>query len=526
MNYVENTNVLTTSFESSAGSFEVTDFAPRFRQDGAFQRPNLLIRILRPLTGMPQALAKCRLVYDYGCTDLRPEPKSGQVDYHGAAWPMQLYTNCSLELILEERPFVVDRTFYFALHCGSPFPVNVRQLCEAYLEMTVDYWRRWVKHCHLPMGYQKEVIRSALTLKIHQYEDTGAIIASPTTSIPEADGSGRNWDYRYCWLRDAFFTLAALRRLGQFEEMEGFVGYLHNIAAESDGRLQPVYGISGERQLTETVLKHLAGYRGNAPVRIGNQAHEHLQHDVYGEMLISISPLFLDARFTAADAARPKALLRKLLGQVEAFIEAEDAGLWEYRGIAQVHAFSVLMHWAGARQALRIAQRGGDAGLEGQALRLMQRSSAFLNERCWDRQGLAYTQAPGSRELDASLLLMVSLGFLTKDDPRAVPHVEAIAARLGARDGLIRRYVHADDFGGTANTFTVCGFWLAESYARLGLADKGRRLFEALLGCANPLCLYSEDVDPLSREQWGNFPQAYSHVGLINAAFTLSDPWE
>jgi GH15 family glucan-1,4-alpha-glucosidase len=525
--YYENTNVLVTRFETKqGGAFEVIDFAPRFMQYERFYKPKMLVRIVRPVTGMPLIQVRCEPRYDYGRTALVPEVRSNHIHFGGAEQPIRLLTNASLNMIVEGRPFVLAKTHYFVLTWGFSVETDLRDLCESYLEKTIAYWQRWVKHCHLPPTHQKPIIRSALCLKLHQFEDTGAIVAATTTSIPEAKDTTRNWDYRFCWLRDAYFTLQALRRLGQFEEMEGFVSYLRNIAELATDRLQPVYGVTGEVTLTEHILGWLSGYKGNKPVRIGNQAYEHLQHDIYGEMIMSISPLFLDARFALDPAALPKDLLEKLLKSIELFVESSDAGLWEYRGIAQVHTFSVLMHWAGAKHAAAIARRWGYDELVPRADELQQRSYNFMRDRCWNPEIEAYAQAAGSRELDAALLLMVPLGFLRRDDPRAIPHVQAIRRRLGTDNDLLHRYVHSDDFGATDNAFTVCSFWLTEACALLGEKALAERVFHTLLNCSNHLGLYSEDLNPRTLEQWGNFPQTYSHVGLINAAFALNDPWE
>lgn len=524
--YYENTNVLVTHFTTASGSFEVIDFVPRFRQFERFYKPKMLIRIVRPVEGTPMIRVRCEPRCDYGRTILQPEVRSNHIYYAGAEQPVRLLTNTSLNMIVEGRPFVLTQTQYFVLTYGFSVDTSLRDLCESYLEKTIAYWQRWVKHCHLPPQYQKPIIRSALVLKLHQFEDTGAIIAATTTSIPEADGTPRNWDYRFCWLRDAYFTLQALRRLGQFEEMESFVSYLRNIAELAGDRLQPVYGITGEANITEVILDELQGYRGNKPVRVGNQAYEHLQHDIYGEMIMSIGPLFLDARFTTDASTMPKNLLKKLLKGIELYVEAEDAGLWEYRGIAQIHTFSVLMHWCGARHAAEIARVRGYDDILPLAKSLCDRAAAFINERAWNQNIGAFTQALGSTDLDAALLLMIPLGFIKRDDPRAASHVEAIRKHLGTNHDLLHRYIHVDDFGSTDNAFTVCSFWLAEACALIGQRKTAEAIFQTLLNCSNHLGLYSEDLDPKTLEPWGNFPQAYSHVGLINAAFALSDPWE
>ncbi len=524
--YIDNTNILVTRFDRPQGSFEVIDFAPRFSQYDRFHKPKMLIRIVRPISGAPVVRVTCSPRYNYGELTLRGQTRSNHIIYEGAPQPIRLLTDASLYNIQEGRPFVLDSTQYFVMTWGFSVDKGLRDLCENYLERTKEYWQRWVKHCHLPREYQPQVIRSALCLKIHQFEDTGAIIAATTTSIPEANGTERNWDYRFCWLRDAYFTLSAFRRLGQFEEMENFTTYLRNIVERSAGRLQPVYGITGEDQLTEYILHELAGYRGNKPVRIGNQASEHLQHDIYGEMVLAIAPLFLDARFAISHVGKPKALLERLLSSIDTYLDKEDAGLWEFRGIAQIHTFSVLMHWAGAKHALAVAEECGYEALREQAKGLVQRSERLLDDRCWDGTIGAYVQSPGSKEMDAALLHMVNIGYLKRYDPRALSHVNAISSRLATESGLLRRYTMVDDFGDTANAFTICSFWLVEALARLGERDRARHVFEILGRAANHVGLYSEDLEPRTFEQWGNFPQAYSHVGFINAAFALSDPWE
>lgn len=522
--YLPNTNVLVTRFSSRDGVFDVIDFAPRFVQFERFYKPKMLIRIVRPVSGNPMIRVRCEPTYDYGRITLSCDTRSNHINYGGAPHRIRLLTNASLTLLAEGQPFVLTKPQYFALTWEFSVDTNLRDLCESYLERTVAYWHRWVKHCHLPAQHQKPVIRSALVLKLHQFEDTGAIIAATTTSIPEARGTQRNWDYRFCWLRDAYFTLQALNRLGQFEEMEAFVTYLRNIVETAGDRLQPVYGISGKADLRETILTHLSGFRGHAPVRIGNQAYEHLQHDIYGEMIMSISPLFLDARFVMDQTTLPRSVLAKLLRGIELYVEAHDAGLWEYRGIAQLHTFSTLMHWAGAGRAAEIARTWCFEDLLPLAERLNAQSQRMLNELAWSDEAGAFTQAAGSRELDAALLLMIPLGFIDRKDPRALSHVNAIRRRLETENNLLRRYVHSDDFGATDNAFTVCSFWLVEALARLGEKAAAEQIFKTLLLCGNHLHLYSEDLDPRTLEQWGNFPQAYSHVGLINSAFALSAP--
>lgn len=523
--YVENTNVLRTVFRSARGAFEVIDFAPRFVQYDRYFRPTMLVREIRPLSGRPVARVRCEPVYDYGLARPRVQWGSNHIEYTGLAGPLRLTTNMSLTYLTEGRPFVLKDRVYLVLTWGQPLEAPLETTCEDFLRRTVSYWRTWVRRCAIPAEYQKEVIRSALALKIHQFDDTGAIVAATTTSLPEAPGTGRTWDYRFCWLRDAFFTLDALRLLSHADEMERFVTYLYNVAAGARGRLQPVYGLSGETDLVERELPHLAGYRGEGPVRVGNAAHAHVQNDVYGEMILAISPLFLDARMAGSALAQPWDLLTRLLADVARHLAEKDAGIWEFRDKRQLHTFSLLMSWAGVNQAARIASRLGRAGIARRAERLAARARGLIRRHAWRPRAGAFAEAAGGTEWDASLLLMLQLGFLDARAPAARSHVLRLGRALRAANGFIHRYTHDDDFGRSVAVFTSANFWHAEALARIGRRDAARALFERILARANHVGLLSEDLDPKTGEQWGNFPQTYSHVGLIHAAFALSRPW-
>jgi GH15 family glucan-1,4-alpha-glucosidase len=525
--YIENTNVMRTTFAGPTGAFELLDFAPRFALYDRFFKPLMLVRILRVLHGEPRVRLRCRPVYDYGATPTRSWRASNHIQYTDLPTQVRLTTNAPLTYVEEERPFLLERDHHVVLTWGEPLESGLEETAERFLERTIDYWRGWVKNTRTPRDYQREVIRSALVLKLHQFEDTGALLAAATTSLPEHPGSGRTWDYRYCWLRDAYFTLNALERLGHNREMERFLVYLRNLAEERAGELQPVYTISGGDKAPETELPELAGFRGEQPVRVGNQAFEHVQNDVYGEMILAVSRLFLDTRF-AGDVAPHTALglVSRLLDQIERRVEEADAGPWELRGTQKLHGFTLLTHWAGAQRAAEVAEVLDAPELRARALEIEARAAELLETRCWNEELGAFTQAAGERQLDAVLLLVVQLGFLAPDDPRAERHVRAVQRALSIDGGLIKRYAAPDDFGRPLAAFTVCSFWLAEALALLGLQDEGRALFEYLLTLDNGLGLYGEDILPDTLEQSGNFPQTYSHVGLINAAFRLSRRWE
>ena len=525
--YVEHTNVVRTVFRGPSGAFELIDFAPRYRLYDRHFKPSMMVRILRPLQGAPLVRIRCEPVYDYGRSRSGAYVASNHIEYTGLPAPVRLTTDVSLTYVREGRPFVLARPAHLALTWGQPLESPLETTTEEFLSRTVSYWHRWVKRMRIPREFQREVIRSALALKLHQFEDTGALLAATTTSIPEHPGSGRCWDYRYCWLRDSYFTLAAFERLGHLEEMERFLVYLRDLCALQPKKLQPLFGINGETVLPEEILPHLKGYRGDGPVRIGNQAYEHIQNDAYGEMILAISRILLDTRFsTGTDHSTALPIVTQLLSQIEQRLEEPDAGLWELRNRSALHSFTLLMHWAGARRAADIGASLQQEALHQRARRLELRARKILETRCWNQDLGVLTQAADSKNLDASMLLALHFGFFKSDDPRAKTHVEAIRAGLSVDGGLLRRYAVADDFGYQKAAFTVCAFWMVEALSFVGRDDEARALFEKLLRHANGFGLFSEDILPDSGELSGNFPQTYSHVGLINAAFLLSRDWE
>ncbi len=387
-------------------------------------------------------------------------------------------------------------------------------------------WRDWVRALNIPFEWQEAVIRAAITLKLNAYDDTGAIIAAMTTSLPESADSGRNWDYRYCWLRDGYFVVNALNRLGTTHTMERYLGYVVNIAADAAGRpLQPVYRIDGRADLEERIEPALPGYRGMGPVRIGNQAYRQVQHDSYGSAVLAATHVFFDKRLTRRG---DEALFRRLepLGELAvANHDQPDAGLWELRGSARVHTYSAVMCWAACDRLARIAQR---LGLDGRAEHWRRHANTLretIEKRAWSPARESFVATFDGEGMDASLLLLAEVGFLESDDPRFAATVRAVEADL-RRGDFIFRYVEEDDFGAPANAFIVCSFWYVNALAAMGRRDEARALFEKLLARRNRHGLLAEHIDPKTGEQWGNFVQTYSMVGLINSAIRLSQRWD
>ncbi|MGN6495602.1 MAG: glycoside hydrolase family 15 protein [Agriterribacter sp.] len=519
--YRENTNVLCTEITTSEGRYRVTDFAPRFMQQSQAYRPSILIRKVELLEGLPRVTVVCQPVGDYGRKQLTPVAGNNAIEFNGDDQRLYLHSNIPISFITDAVSFVLTETKYLVLSYGKPFELPLAETAEQYLLDTIAYWQRWIRHTTIASFHQQHVIRSALVLKIHQYEDTGAIIAASTTSLPEFPGSGRNWDYRYCWLRDTYYVLAALGHIGHFEEMENYFNYVTGIAFSEEGRFQPLYGITGQKELTENIFDHLQGYQGNQPVRVGNQAYEHIQNDIYGQALISLLPLYTDHRFIFSERGDSARWIAWILNKIEATINEEDAGIWEFRHMANLHCYSNLFQWAGCCAAEKMANTIGDSGLALRAAGLKKQAADNI-EKCYDPGRGVYTNAVKGTHLDASTLQLIMMHYLDPASDRARQHLDALEKELKTPKGLFYRYIHGDDFGKPKATFLICAFWYVEALACVGKLDQAIKEFENLLQYGNDLLLFSEDVDEATGSQWGNFPQAYSHVGLMNAAYRIA----
>jgi GH15 family glucan-1,4-alpha-glucosidase len=407
---------------------------------------------------------------------------------------------------------------------GAPVEEPLAALCERFWSETARYWQQWVKRCDIPPQFQQEVIRSALTLKLHCYEDTGAIIAAMTTSIPESPGSGRTWDYRYCWLRDSYYVLSAFGLLGQFEEREQFVHYLLNVAGGAAGlNMAPLYRVDGSHDLDEAILENWPGYNGEQPVRIGNAAALHSQHDIYGEMVLALTPIFLDERMSAERSPAALRLIEGLAQKAISLAGVPDAGIWEYRTEWKPQTFSSLMCWAAADRMARIADLHEPARAP-EFHAAAQKIHSEILAHSWSASKNSFIGHYGGQDLDASLLQLVRLRFLPGRDPRVNGTIDAIHKDL-MRGGWLQRYSLNDGFGTPTVAFVICTFWLIEALAVAGRSEEARSLFDRIHAALSPLGLLSEDYDPQQSRMWGNFPQTYSHVGLIHAAFAASPTW-
>jgi glucoamylase len=517
--YIPNTNVLCTEFTCSDGKFVVIDCAPRMRIYERQFRPLMLVRKIQLLEGTPAVTICCDPRGDYG--KLIPESVIGSnhIRYLNLDQQVRLTTDVPLTYIQKEKSFVLDQDRYLVLAYGEPMEAPLKETAEEFIRKTTEDWQSWIKSSYLPDIYQEEIIRSALVLKMHQYEDTGGIIASGSTSLPEFHDSTRNWDYRYCWFRDAHYTLRAFNQIGHFEELEKYFDFIYNILHNATDSLQPLYSIGGDKKLYEITLD-LSGYLDNKPVRIGNKAYVQSQHDVYGQVLVSLLPLYSDKRLLFVKKSSYQRIVPWLLSQIERTLSLPDSGLWEFRKAEQVHTYTLLFHWAGAKAAYKIAALFNDQSLMSKASRVAIAADQLI-QKTYDPVRLLYTQAIGSANLDASTLSMITMDYLDHRSDTAKNHIIALEKELLAENGLFYRYKHYDDLGFPESTFLVCAFWYVDALACVGRIDDAIHNLNQLLAFSNDLGIFSEDATT-DGSQWGNFPQTYSHVGLINAACRIA----
>jgi len=524
--YIKNTPVLRTVLTAADGAaVEIIDFAPRHHKHHRTYRPLAFGRIIRPIAGVPRITVRLRPSAEWGARRAEATSGSNHIRYRCTDVTLRLTTDCPVSHILDERTFRLETPLAFFLGPDEGYDQEVGPGVAATLDRTVAYWKDWVRTLYIPLDYQDAVIRSAITLKLCAYEETGAIVAAMTTSVPEFPESERNWDYRYCWIRDAYYTVRALNRLGAVDILENYLVYLRNLVDNSaGGHVQPVYGVGLEAGLGERIIDSVDGYQGMKPVRVGNQAHEHLQHDVYGQIVLPLVQSFYDQRLIRPGSVDDFYALEAVGDRAFALHDQPDAGLWEFRTIARVHTYSSVMCWAAcdrlakAARVLKLEDRAEVWVQRADTIRARIEAEAYIPEE--GRFGASF----GGKELDASLLQLVDLGFLDPMDPRQVATFNAIERDL-KKGPYLFRYVEPDDFGEPETAFNFCTFWFIEALHLNGRTAEARAIFEQMLSRRTHAGLLSEDIALGSDELWGNYPQTYSLVGIINCAVLLSRSW-
>jgi GH15 family glucan-1,4-alpha-glucosidase len=524
--YVRNTAIVETVLEDGSGNaVRITDFAPRFQRFERAFHPAQIVRRIEPIRGLPRITIRLRPTFNYGQPAVCQAIGSNHMRFTGGADVLRLTTDAPLSYIAHETPFALTHPVTLILGPDESLDASVDTVSREFLERTRDHWLAWVRGLGVPLDWQLAIIRAAITLKLCAFEETGAIIAAHTTSIPEAPGTQRNWDYRFCWLRDAYFVIRALNRLGATQTMEAYINYITSVAADVERPLQPVYGIIHNQSLEERVATELAGFRGMGPVRIGNQAAEQLQHDAYGSVILGASHMFVDERLPGMG---DEALFRRLepLGhQARRLFIEPDAGPWEYRGRQRIHTHSATMCWVACDRLARMA------GL----LRLNERSGYWrehadrmrneILQRAWSDKRGSFVGAFDHDELDASALLLAEFGLISASDERFRKTCDVIGTEL-CRNDFIMRYTAEDDFGAPETAFLVCQFWYADALAAIGATERARDIFTDVISRRNSYGILSEDIHPETGELWGNVPQTYCMAGIINTGVKLSRGWD
>ncbi|MGF1549647.1 MAG: glycoside hydrolase family 15 protein [Sphingomonadaceae bacterium] len=524
--YLRNTAVLLTRLEDAqGGAVEIRDFCPRFQRSGRMFRPVAFIRLVTPVAGSPRLKIRLAPARNWGAREPERTFGTNHIRYLTGDHPLRLTGDVPVAYILEERSFRVEEPLHMFLGPDEPFLGNVAEVTESMLGQTVKYWCEWVRGLAIPLEWQTQVIRAAIALKLCQYEQTGAIVAALTSSIPEAPNSGRNWDYRYCWLRDAYYTVQALNRLGALDILEKYLAYLRNLvdSAES-GHIQPLYSLSGEEKLEEREAEALPGYRGMGPVRVGNAAWRQVQHDAYGQIVLSNVQAFFDERLFRKATLDDFLSLERVGDLAWKTYKEPDASLWEFRTREAIHTYSSVMSWAACD---RLAKTAEVLGREDRAKHWRKRAAAIrktIEARAWNEEKGHYAASFDGADLDASLLQLVEMRYLDPGDEKFLATFEAVEAALRRGQHMLR-YEQEDDFGAPETAFNFCTFWLIEALHLVGREEEARSIFSQMLERLTPAGLLSEDIDFETGELWGNYPQTYSLVGLVNCAVLLSKPW-
>lgn len=527
--YHTNTAVLETEVEGAGGVMRIVDFAPRFRRFGRMFHPPMLVRRLEPVAGRPRVTIRLRPTFGYGAQKPQITSGSNHARFVSDDSVLRLTTNASVTYILHETEFALDRPVTMIIGADESIPESLESIYRTFLAETEAYWHTWTRDLNIPFDWQQAVIRAAITLKLCSYEDTGAVLAALTTSVPEAANTQRNWDYRFSWLRDSFFTVSALNRLSATRTMERFVRFVVNTIEASSSRgepemIAPLFPIAPGTSTAERIIDTLPGYRGYGPVRVGNAAVIQRQNDTYGSMVLTAAQMFWDERLPNHEDMELYRQLCIVGNEAQRAALTPDAGLWEYREREEVHTFSAAMCWAAQHRLGMIARR---LGVEDEAQEWLSHATDLREEilkRATTKEG--WLSGVLHRDMaDASSLVLPEIGLLPAKDPRFHATLEMVRTRL-MKNGFIKRYVEHDDFGQTDNAFLMCTFWYIDALASVGRRDEALELFNNVLSRRNHLGLLSEDVDPHTGELWGNYPQTYSQVGLILSAMRLSRSWE
>jgi GH15 family glucan-1,4-alpha-glucosidase len=524
-NYIENTSILVTKFENRENSFEVIDFMPRYqKENGSFYSPPEIIRLIKLIRGKPKfkIFYDPKLEYALGNTNtyVKDEFIVSVVDEKRYG-TLYLYTDLNKKNILESNEIEIHKDCFLSVSYNEKIESVTLNQTMLDFEKTKIYWMNWCHKTRKFKNYNSEILRSAMTLKLLTFEKTGAVLAAATTSLPETIGEVRNWDYRFCWIRDASMVIKIITKLGHKKIVKNFIDFIVNLIPDKNEKLQIMYGISGEKNLTEKILSHLIGYEKSKPVRIGNAAFSQKQNDIYGILMDAIH--FQIDKYREDDDKHEElwSIVKLIIWVVEKNWKLPDRGIWEFRNENRHFTFSKLLCWVAVDRAIKISKIFKRKKSTNKWKILRNEIKTDILENGWNKNKKAFTQSYGSNDLDASVLLMEQYEFIDAMDPKYVSTVKAIEKELSF-EGLLFRYKNIDDFGKPSSSFTVCSFWFAYSLYKIGEKEKSKKYFDELLSYSNHLGLFSEDLDFKSKRLLGNFPQAYSHLALIETAMNFN----
>lgn len=524
--YKKNTAVLITKFSDGDNIFELHDFMPRYyNENGKYHSPPELVRYIKHIKGKPSFSVFYDPKLEYAQGETTTNVKRNFIVSRTNAIKFDtifLYTSFNKNAVVEGREIEVTENGYFLLGYNEKILQPTIRKIYLDLERTKVYWLNWTNRTPNYKKYNKEILRSAITLKLLSYDKTGAVLAAATTSLPETIGEVRNWDYRFCWIRDASMVIKVMGILGHKNVAARYLQFIIDLIPDKDEKLQIMYGINKEKKLTEETLDHLSGYKGSKPVRIGNAAYKQKQNDIYGILMDVIYAQLAKFSTDIENGEELWGITKGIVWIVTRHWQEPDKGIWEFREEDRHFTFSKVLCWVAIDRAIKVARILKKTRKLEVWTKLEQEIKRDIHENSWNEEVNAFTQSYGSKHLDASVLLMESYGFIHAKDPKFVQTVMAIEKDL-SNDGLLYRYKNKDDFGSPSSSFTICTFWFINSLFKIGEEEKAMKHFEKLLSYSNHLGLFSEDIDFKTKRLLGNFPQAYSHLALIECAVNFSN---
>ncbi len=524
--YIERTNMLCTRYVCEDGVFEIIDFMPRYKNGkGNAYAPPDITRVFNKVSGAPSFRVKYEPKLEYGIhnTEVSAHKKFiKSVTKRGVYDSLYLYSDFEFEDILNNEVISLTSSKFILVSYNQKILEQDINRVKLKMERTKVYWLNWSERTTTFSKYNEEINRSALTLKLLSYQKTGAVLAALTTSLPETIGEVRNWDYRFCWIRDGSMVVKILNMLGHGSVAKNYLNFIINVLPEKDEKMQIMYGISGEKRLSEYELPHLAGFGDSKPVRVGNAAYKQKQNDIYGILMDAIYQNFKLYSASLDYSEDLWTVVRNVVKMVERNWQKPDKGIWEIRNESKHFTFSKVLCWVAIDRAHKIAKLLNQDDYTKKWKKLEDKIRDDIKAKAWSEKKQSYTQAYGSEHLDASVLLMESYGFIKASDERYKSTVYATQKEL-EHNGLMYRYINQDDFGLPKSAFTICSFWLVNALYKIGEKKAAVERFERLLVYSNHLGLFSEDLDFQTKQQLGNFPQAYSHLALIETAINISE---